>query len=67
MKKVWVNKADSFKEAQKFDESYYRTMSPGERLETVQFLREIYRKIKRGRSREGRKRLRRTIKIIQQQ
>ena len=67
MKKVWVNKADSFEEAEKFDESYYRTMSPEERLETVQFLREIYTKIKRGRTGEGRKRLRRTIKIIQQQ
>ena len=67
MRKVWVNKADSFEEAERFDESYYRTMSPEERLETMQFLREIYTKMKRGRTGEDRKRLRRTVKIIQQE
>ena len=67
MRKIWVNKADSFEEAEKFDENYYQAMSPEQRLETMQFLREIYTKIKRGRTGEDRKRLRRTIKIIQQQ
>ncbi len=67
MKKVWVNKADSFEEAEKFDESYYRTMSPEERLETMQFLREIYAKMKRRRTGGDRKGFRRTIKIIQQE
>lgn len=65
MKRIWVNKAGSFKEAKKFDEDYYQSMSKTERLETVQFLREQYPKIIRGKKRESRKRLRRVIKIIQ--
>ncbi|MFH1593374.1 MAG: hypothetical protein ABID09_01590 [Candidatus Omnitrophota bacterium] len=64
MKKIWVNKAKSFKEAERFDNSYYLSMSRTERLETMQFLREIYYKIK-GLKNEGRKGLRRVIKIIQ--
>jgi hypothetical protein len=35
--KIWVNKSNSFKEAQEFDDSYYLSMTPTERLETVQF------------------------------
>jgi len=65
MKKIWVNKAYSFKEAQDFDDRYYLAMSKIERLETVQFLRDIYGKIKGGQKRAGRKRLRRVIRIIQ--
>lgn len=65
-KKIWVNKADSFKAAQDFDFEYYLSMSSGKRLETVQFLREAYFKIKRGLKHEGRERLRRVIKVIQQ-
>ena len=66
MEKVWINKAHSFEEAAKFDESYYKAMSPQERLDTVQFLREIYPKIKKDVKGDGRKRLRRIIRIIQQ-
>lgn len=65
MKKIWVNKADSFREAEKFDEDYYQAMSEIERLETVQFLREMHHKIKGDLKNEGRERLRRVIKIIQ--
>lgn len=64
MKKIWVNKAKSFKDAEEFDIKYYLRMSKKERLETMQFLREIYYKIK-GLKNEGRKRLRRVIRIIQ--
>ncbi len=62
--KVWVNRVNSFKEAEKFDLAYYFRMSPSQRLETVQLLREGYSKIKRQTNNEGRKRLRRVIKII---
>jgi len=65
MKKIWVNKVDSFDAAQEFDDDYYLSMSSKERLETVQFLREIYFKMKKGLDNEDRKRLRRVIKIIE--
>lgn len=69
MKKIWVNKAKSFKEAEEFDRKYYTSMTGEERLETMQFLREIYLKfflkIKKGSKDESRKGLRRTIKILQ--
>ena len=67
MEKVWINRAYSFKEAEKFDESYYKAMSPQERLDAVQFLREIYPKMKKDFKSEDRKRLRRIIKITQQE
>ncbi len=65
MKRIWVNKVDTFEAAQRFDELYYLSMSRIERLETMQFLREIYFKIKDGKKNESRKRLRRAVKIIQ--
>jgi len=65
MKKVWVNKANSFEDAEKFDKKYYFNMTANKRLETMQILREIYSKLKGGRKNESRKRLRRVIKIIQ--
>jgi len=63
-KKIWVNKAYSFLEAEQFDEQYYQAMSGYERIETMQFLREQYYKIK-GTKNEARKGLRRVIRIIQ--
>ena len=66
MKKIWANKAGSFRSAERFDEEYYLSMSRSERLEIMQFLRERYFKIKRGRKGEGRKGLRRSIKVVQQ-
>jgi len=65
-KKIWVNKSDSFEAVQNFDFEYYFSMSGEERLETVQFLREEYYKVKKGSKHEGRKGLRRVIKVIQQ-
>jgi deoxyribodipyrimidine photolyase-like uncharacterized protein len=63
MKKVWINKARSFEEAAKFNSVYYAMMSKAERIGTMQFLREIYHKLKVSRNENG-KRLRRVIKVI---
>lgn len=65
MRRIWIYKTDSFRKAEEFDEEYYLAMSKTERLETVQFLRDIYQKIKGLKNNEGRKGLRRVIKIIQ--
>lgn len=65
-KNIWVNKVESFDEAQEFDDDYYLSMSSKERLETMQLLREMHFKMKKGLENEGRKRLRRIIKITEQ-
>ena len=65
MKKIWVNKTNSFKNAEKFDYDYYLNMTTSKRLETMQLLREIYPKIKKGYKSENREGLRRVIKVIQ--
>jgi len=44
---IWVSKSDSFNAANEFDDDYYLSMSREERLETLQFLREIYFKVKK--------------------
>jgi hypothetical protein len=66
MKRVWVNKAGSFKEALDFDTAYYLSLSSEERVEGVQFLREEYFKAKGIEFREDGKRLRRVFRIIKQ-
>lgn len=66
MKKIWINKARSFNEAQNFDTDYYLSLSASERLETVQILREEYFKSKGLKFRDDRKRLRRIFRIIKQ-
>jgi len=40
-----VKKATSFKEAETFDDEYYKNLSSSERIETVQFLREQHFKL----------------------
>ena len=68
MKKIWVNKADSFSDAEQFEESYYSEMLPSEKLDTIQWLREEYfRSQKMEISNEGGRRLRRVFKIIKQE
>lgn len=62
--KIWVNKPDSFEEAERADDNYYRAMTPIERLETMQFLREVYFKLKKDLRDEGREGLRRSITVI---
>ena len=66
MKKVWINRAGSIADAEEFERDYYSEMSSSERLETVQFLREAYFKIKKGSRDEGRKGLRRVLNIVEQ-
>ena len=65
-KSIWMNKTDSFDKARKFNDDYYISMSSEERLETVQFLRETYFKMKKGPQNESGKRLRRIIRVIKQ-
>lgn len=68
MKKIWIHKAKSFKDAEEFDRKYYAEMTPEERLSIVQELREMYLKFpssKRTVKHESRKGLRRVIKIVQ--
>jgi len=43
--KIWVNKAKGFKKARQFDINYYVKMTPEQRLDTVQLLREMNLKI----------------------
>lgn len=64
--KIWVNKSNSFEDAQEFDDAYYLSLTPVERLETVQFLREKYGKLKKDVKHESGKGLRRVLKIIKQ-
>lgn len=65
-KKIWVNKSNSFEKAQEFDDSYYLSQTPTERLETVQFLREESLKLKKEKKHESGERLRRVFKLIKQ-
>jgi len=66
MKKIWIKKFSSFKEAEQADQRYYSNLKPTERLDVIQFLRESYFKIKGIFKHDGRGRLRRSIKILQQ-
>ena len=66
MKKIWVHKTNSFDSAARFESLYYSKMNVRERLETVQFLREIYFKLNPRLKNESRKRLRRLIRVTQQ-
>ena len=65
-KKIWVKKIGSFSEAQDQDLRYYLNMTPQERIETVQFLREQYFKFNESVPDESGKGLRRTVRVIQQ-
>ncbi len=64
--KKWVEKSSSFAEAQQFDDSYYLSLSSKERIETVQFLREEFKKFNKDEKYEVGKRLRRVLKLIKQ-
>ena len=66
MKKIWVNRANSFEQAQDFDNEYYSSLSSTERVENVQILREEYFKTHGMKFREDGKRLRRVFKVIKQ-
>ncbi|MEO0095242.1 MAG: hypothetical protein ABIL46_04605 [candidate division WOR-3 bacterium] len=66
MKRIWVKRVKSSKSAEGFDHEYCLSMTPAERLEMMQILREMFDKIKPCRINEGGKGLRRFVKIIQQ-
>jgi hypothetical protein len=66
MKRIWVNKAGSLEEANKFEAEYYKGLSSEVRVETVQLLREMHFKSTGLKFREGGKRLRRVLNIIKQ-
>jgi len=61
--KIWVHKAASFRAAERFERRYYQAMSPNERVETVDLLRQTARKLKK--IGNGGARLRRVIRIVQ--
>lgn len=63
---IWIKKASNFKIAEIFDADYYSQMSSTERLETMQFLRDLHHKFIGGQGNANRKRLRRVVKVIQQ-
>ena len=66
MKRIWINKAGSFKEPQNFDNEYYLSLSSAERVEGVQILREEYFKSNGLEFREDGKILRRVSRVIKQ-
>ena len=66
-RKIWVNVAHSFEEAEEFDINYYLNMSWSKRLATMQYLREVYfRLFLQGslKGAKGRKRLRRVVTVV---
>lgn len=65
-KKIWGHKTNSFAEAQEFEDLYYLSLTPTKRLETVQFLREEYKKLNKDKNHESGKRLRRVYKLLKQ-
>ena len=66
MRKIWVNKAESFDAAECFETNYYKSLSALERLETVQFLRETYFRTSGIVFGENGKRLRRVLSAVKQ-
>ena len=66
MKKIWINRAKSFDAARRFEKKYYQSLSAVERLETVQFLREMYFKSSGIVLDENGKRLRRVLSTVKQ-
>ncbi|MBN1843968.1 MAG: hypothetical protein JW883_17035 [Deltaproteobacteria bacterium] len=65
-KRIWVNRAGSFSEAEEFDDKYRKAQTATERLDEMQFLREQYFKMNQEAGDAHRKGLRRAIRIIKQ-
>jgi len=66
MNGIWINKASSFEEANRFETQYYEGLSSEVRVETVQLLREMHFKSTGLKFREDGKRLRRVLSVIKQ-
>ncbi len=64
-KKIWVKKISGLEQENKADLEYYLAMTPEERLDIVQLLRDVHVKFTGARSYEDRKGLRRSIKIVE--
>ncbi len=60
--KIILHKASSFAKARAFDEKYYVSRTPSERLSDVQFCREQYFKMHKFNA--NRKRLQRVVRVI---
>jgi hypothetical protein len=65
-KAIWINKARSFQEAERFDRSYYVQLSHDQRIEIMQELREEYFESTGLLTDENGKRLRRVLRVIKQ-
>jgi len=65
MKKIWVKKFNNFEAAELAERRYYEQMTPSERISIVQFLRDQLDKFSGEKKNAHRKRLRRSVKIIQ--
>ena len=65
IKRCTIRKVRGFREAERIDREEDAGMTPAERLELVQILREEYNKFARDDSRETGKRLRRVTRIVQ--
>jgi predicted nucleotidyltransferase len=63
-RKIWIKKSHSYAEAQEFDDAYYLSLSASERLEAVQFLREEYGRLSKGKKHESGKNLRRVLGLL---
>ena len=61
---MWIRVAHSFRQAEEFERQYYRSMSPEERLSTVQFLRESLGQFSKKGQHAYRKGLRRVIRVV---
>ncbi len=66
-RKWWVRKANSFRQAEEFDDEYYHLRSPEQRLSDIQICREMYFKLKNININEIRKGLRRFLKVSKQE
>ena len=66
MNRIWINKAGSFEEADKFEAEYYEGLSKEKRVETVQLLREMYFNTTGLKVGENGKRLGRFLSVIKQ-
>ena len=66
MEKIWVKRLKDFEEKNESDLAYYLAMSPEERLDIVQFLRETHLKLLGDWGRASREGLRRSVKVIKQ-
>lgn len=64
--RFWIKKADSFKQAEKFEKHYYHEESLEQRLNDVQLCRQMYFLMKGIDINAARKGLRRVFRIVEQ-